>query len=59
MPWTSTDAYQHTHKANTLALQKMWAETANRVLKATGDDRRAIKIANSVVEKALARRQGR
>jgi hypothetical protein len=42
MPWTPNDAERHTHKATTPALQEFWA-------KGIGDERRAIREANSVV----------
>lgn len=52
MPWTASDAVKHTKNANTAAKQKKWAATANSVLKETGDDAKAIRIANSTVKKS-------
>ena len=49
MPWTSTDAEKHTHKATTPELRELWAKVANERLEKTGDEGRAIREANSVV----------
>lgn len=43
MPWSSSDASRHSKKAS----PKKWATIANAVLKETGDDVKAIKIANA------------
>lgn len=51
MPWTAADAERHTKKASTPALQQLWANTANDILEKYGDDARAIRIANSAVER--------
>ena len=34
MPWTSDDAGDHTHHADTASKKKAWADTANAALKA-------------------------
>jgi uncharacterized protein YdaT len=52
MPWTARDAYRHTKKASTPGAQSKWAKTANSVLEQSGDEAKAIRIANSVVENA-------
>ncbi|GAJ28151.1 hypothetical protein [Acidomonas methanolica] len=49
MPWTAADAERHTHKADTTALQELWAKIANECLERTGDEGRAIREANAVV----------
>jgi hypothetical protein len=49
MPWTSADASGFTKKATTETLQKLWAKTANRILKKTGDEGKAIRVANATV----------
>jgi hypothetical protein len=49
MPWKSSDAVHHSRKADTPHKASKWAETANRTLKATGDEARAIREANYVV----------
>jgi len=56
MPWLPEEAYRHDHKADTPELQRLWAEVANSVLADTGDEGRAIRIANAAV--ARARRAG-
>lgn len=50
MPWTPSDATSHTKKANTKVKKKRWATVANRVLSLTGDEGRAIRIANASVK---------
>jgi hypothetical protein len=49
MPWTAKDAYRHTKRANTPALQGQWATIANSHLEKTGDEAAAIRIANDAV----------
>lgn len=49
MPWSSSDALEHTSKADTPEKQQTWADIANRVLDKTGDEARAIREANSVI----------
>ncbi len=51
MPWKMSDAPRHTKQANTPAAKSAWQKTANAVLAKTGDDAKAIRIANSVVKK--------
>ena len=51
MPWSQTDAIQHTKKANTPSEQSKWAKVANSVLKTTGDDAKAVRTANSVISR--------
>ena len=52
MPWLPEDAYRHDHKADTPHLQRLWAEVADSVLVDTGDEGRAVRIANAAVAKA-------
>ena len=49
MPWTSSDAERHTHKADTRDRQELWAKVANETLERTGDEARAIREANAVI----------
>lgn len=49
MPWTSSDAERHTHKATTPELKDLWAKVANESLERDGDEGRAIREANAVV----------
>jgi hypothetical protein len=51
MPWTMASAYRHTHKAKGPAAKKQWSAVANKVLKESGDDAKAIKIANAAIAK--------
>jgi uncharacterized protein YdaT len=51
MPWSMKDAPTHTKKATTPKTQKAFAKVANKVLKESKDEGKAIKIANSVVAK--------
>jgi len=52
MPWFPKDAIRKTKKANTPKKKKQWAATANNVLKRTGDEGLAIKIADAAIHKA-------
>lgn len=49
MPWTPRDAYSHTKKASTPALQQRWASIANNALQSGKDDAAAIRIANAAI----------
>jgi hypothetical protein len=51
MPWSNGDAPKHTKKADTPAEQKKWVDTANAVRKKTGNDAKAIRIANAAIKK--------
>jgi|SRR5882724_11057289 len=51
MPWTAKDAYSHTKKASTPALQAQWSTIANSHLAKTGDEAAAIRIANDAIDK--------
>lgn len=51
MPWNSRSASGFTKKAKSPAAKKQWAKTANAVLKKTGNEGSAIRIANAVVKK--------
>jgi hypothetical protein len=53
MPWTADDATSHTSKATTPALRQLWADTANGVLRSTGDDVTAIRKANATIAKRV------
>jgi len=58
MPWQPSDATRHTKKADTEGLQQEWASIANGVLSDTGDEGRAIRIANAhVASKHAARKK--
>jgi hypothetical protein len=49
MPWKASDATKHTKKANTPARKRQWAHVANKELKATGNEGRAVRAANAAV----------
>lgn len=51
MPWKPSDAKKKNKKADTKAEQKQWAAVANKVLKSTRDDSKAIKAANAAIKK--------
>ena len=51
MPWKSSSAGKHTKKARTPAKKRQWAKTANSVLRKTGDEGRAVRIANAAVKR--------
>lgn len=53
MPWTARDASKKTSKANTPAKKKRWASIANRVLRDTGSDARAIRTANAAMTRKI------
>lgn len=56
MPWKMSDALRHTGKAATPGAKKQWASTANAVLKRTGDEGQAVRVANAAVKKAKVRK---
>lgn len=51
MPWTPKDATKHTKKAKSPAARKQWAAAADAVLAKTGDEGRAVRVANAAVGK--------
>jgi hypothetical protein len=55
MPWTLESALRHTKKASTPAKRAQWASTANAVLKSSGDEGKAVRIANAAVSKSKAK----
>lgn len=54
MVWVLGDALGHTKKATSTGAKKQWAGTANAVLSKTGDEGKAVRIANSAVKKCVA-----
>lgn len=50
MPWSPEDASRFTKKARTHLKRKKWAKIANAVLRSTGDEGTAVRVANSKVE---------
>lgn len=49
MPWTSKDAQGHTHKADTAAKKRQWADVANSARAKGASDASAIRQANAAV----------
>lgn len=49
MPWTPENAPEHTHKAVTEALRRLWAEVANDRLGRGDSEASAIRQANAAV----------
>lgn len=49
MPWSPSDAKDKNKHANTKRKQRVWADVANRTLAETGDEGRAVRIANHAV----------
>jgi hypothetical protein len=58
MPWKPSEAKGKTHKAKSPADKKKWAATANAVLEKSGNDGKAIRIANAAVSKGRAKAHG-
>jgi hypothetical protein len=50
MPWTPKDAGKHDKKARGNKA-KVWSKVANAVLSKTGDDAKAVRIANGVIKR--------
>lgn len=51
MPWKADDASGHTKKAGSSKEKDIWSRIANKNLKKTGNEGRAIRIANAVIRK--------
>lgn len=56
MPWSPADASGKTKKAKSPAAKKQWSATANAVLAKSGDEGKAVRIANAAVAKRGKRR---
>jgi uncharacterized protein YdaT len=62
MPWSENDGpARHTKKANTPAKKRQWAAAANSVLADSGDEGKAVRIANNAVARhpSIAKINGR
>lgn len=53
MPWTPNEVSKH----NKTSQKKKWASVANSVLAQSGDDAKAIRIANSVVKRRIDKKK--
>ena len=51
MPWDSRDATKFTKKAKSPKAKRQFAKVANKVLRETGDEGRAVRIASGAVKK--------
>lgn len=51
MPWSMSDAPAFTKKAKTPKAKRTFAKVANKVLAKSGDEGKAVRIANAVVKK--------
>jgi hypothetical protein len=56
MPWGPSEATRFTKKASTPAAKKQWSAVANAVLKKTGSDAKAIRIANAQIFKRRSKK---
>ena len=57
MPWKLGDALRKTKQATTPKKKKQWTTVANTVLAKSGDEGKAIRIANSQVKKARSHKK--
>ena len=57
MPWKPSAASGKTKKAKSPAAKKQWSSTANAVLAKTGDEGKAVRIANAAVVRSVARKE--
>jgi len=55
VPWKPSQATKHNHSVKSPKRKRQWSAIANSVLKSTGDDGKAIRIANGVVKKSKSR----
>lgn len=51
MPWKPNAAGRHTKNAKSPADKRQWAATANAVLADSGDEGKAVRIANAAVKR--------
>ncbi|HEY6339326.1 MAG TPA: hypothetical protein VIW68_12605 [Candidatus Sulfotelmatobacter sp.] len=57
MPWSSKDAYGHTHGAQSPKAKRQWSKVANSVLARGGSEGSAVRQANGVVKRRVAMRK--
>jgi hypothetical protein len=50
-PWQPADASRHNRSVKSPKRKRQWSAIANSVLKSSGDEGKAIRIANGVVKK--------
>ena len=51
MPWEKKDATKHQKAAKSDADKRLWSAVANKVLHESGDEGKAIRIANAQINK--------
>ena len=51
MPWKPKDATKHTRKAKSPTAKRQFAKVANKVLSESGDEGKAVRIANAAVKR--------
>lgn len=56
MPWKAKGAKRHTKRASTPAKRKKWAKIANSVLRKTGKEGLAVRVANAALKKRKKKR---
>jgi len=56
MPWDVKDAREFTKKATSPKSKRAWAHAANSVLKATGDEGRAVRAGNVAAARAKSKK---
>lgn len=54
MPWSPSQAPEHTKQASTPPLKTLWSRVANRILRDTGDEGRALAGAAAAVKREKA-----
>lgn len=58
MPWNKNDGpARHTKKANTPAKKQQWASVANKVREESGDEGKAVRVANAAVKNHPSRKR--
>ncbi len=53
MPWKSSDAYGHTHKATSDKKKRQWSAVANSALERGHSEGSAVRQANGVVKRRV------
>ena len=56
MPWKMSDAPKFTKKAKSPKAKRTFSKTANAVLSKTGDEGKAVRIADAAVKKGLGKK---
>lgn len=59
MPWSPSDATRHNKSVKSAHGRDIWSSTANSVLAESGDEGKAIRIANAAANKYRAKRSSK